>query len=357
MLDVFHVAEATYLNLIENNNQNMLENIKSRFHYKPSKLPKYGLLYFDHLQGEYCLVAPLITDQEDKKRLDEIQNKRETESVTWDDIYSYELTILKYQDFETLKSKIWSLRNRYRHVAGQSEYDEYLASKAVNLATINRETSLPELRTDYTYLLREFSLLYSFMAVREGLKDRLLKIVALLTIGFFLFAILIIALTPLYNLKIGTGYGYPLNLDSGLFTLCVVAFAGMTGAFVSMQQRIQTAPSQSDPLYNLSMLTHGWLGIFLSPLSGAIFALILYMFFAGGLLRGSIFPIIATDFNNNNIIPLANFLNTTGPLGGLNYALLVIWSFIAGFAERFVPDKLNKLVTKDETEKAKQAKE
>jgi hypothetical protein len=340
---------------MENHKQTMLENIKNKFQRKSSKFPEYRLLYFDHLHGEYCLFAPLITDEEDKKRLDEIQNKRETESVTWDDIYSYALTLLKYQDFETLKSKVWSLRNRYRHVAGQSEYDEYLASKAVDLAKISNETSLAELRTDYTYLLREFCLLYSFMAAREGLRDRLLKRGALLTIGFFLFALLIIALTPVYNNKIGIKYEYPLNLESGLFTLCVVAFAGMAGAFVSMQQRIQTAPNQGDPLYNLSMLTHGWFGIFLSPLSGAIFALILYMFFAGGLLKGTIFPYIYTDFSSTSIIPLANFLQTTGPQGGNNYALLIIWSFIAGFAERFVPDKLNKLITKDETEKAKQA--
>lgn len=337
---------------MENDKQNMLENIKNKFQRKSLKSPEYGLLYFDLLHGEYCLLVPLISDQEDKKRLDEIQNKRKNESITWDDIYSYELTLLKYQDFETLKSKVWSLRNRYRHVAGQSEYDEYLASKAVNLATTNRETGLAELRIDYTYLLREFCLLYSFMAAREGLRDRLLKRGALLTVGLFLFALLIIALTPLYNNKIGNQYGYILNIDSGLFTLCVVVFAGMTGAFVSMQQRIQTAPNQGDPLYNLSTLTHGWFGIFLSPLSGAIFALILYMFFAGGLLNGGIFPFFKTDISNK-IIPLAEFLQTTGPNAGFDYAKLLVWSFIAGFAERFVPDKLNKLVNIAETEKPK----
>ncbi|MDQ3132442.1 MAG: hypothetical protein M3Q99_16970 [Acidobacteriota bacterium] len=345
---------------MENDKQNMLENIESKFQRKTLKFPEYGLLYFDHLHGEYCLLISLITDEEDKKRLDEIHTKRKTESVTWDDIYSYELILLKYQNFDTLKSKVWSLRNRYRHIAGQIEYDQYLASKAIDLATINRENGLAELRTDYTYLLREFCLLYSFMAAREGLRDRLLKRGALLTVGFLLFAVLVGILIPVFNNIVGDTYD--INLSPGFISLIVVVFAGMTGAFVSMQQRIQSAPSQGDPLYNLSMLTHGWFGIFLSPLSGAIFALILYMFFAGGLITGSIFPVVRTvpfvPCGENCVtanIGLVNFLNNTGPNAGLGYALLLIWSFIAGFAERFVPDKLNKLVTKDEKEKASQA--
>jgi hypothetical protein len=37
----------------------------------------------------------------------------------------------------------------------------------------------------------------------------------------------------------------------------------------------------------------------------------------------------------------------TGPASGISYALLIIWSFLAGFAERLVPDTLNRLVQKN----------
>jgi len=45
---------------------------------------------------------------------------------------------------------------------------------------------------------------------------------------------------------------------------------------------------------------------------------------------------------------IRGFLTSTGPADGISYALLIIWSFIAGFAERLVPDTLNRLVTKNE---------
>src|SRR5262245_43076709 len=218
-------------------------------------------------------------------------------------------------------------------------------------------------------------------------------------------------------------------------------FAGMVGALVSMQQRSQAAPCDGGSIHNFANLTHGGLGIFLSPISGGIFAALLYLMFASGLLKGTFFPQITTlnvpcpapstsatptptlptianagtptnagtaasaasngdtdrtaaarpdktanagsaaatpdkaanaaatpdsaadqrrqqqppaqeqdaqqRQNGSSLIALLHeFLSQTGPCGGNNYALLVIWAFIAGFAERLVPDALNRLIAK-----------
>src|SRR5262245_36397282 len=71
-------------------------------------------------------------------------------------------------------------------------------------------------------------------------------------------------------------------------------FAGMVGALVSMQQRSQAAPCDGGSIHNFANLTHGGLGIFLSPISGGIFAALLYLMFASGLLKGTFFPQITT---------------------------------------------------------------
>jgi hypothetical protein len=70
-----------------------------------------------------------------------------------------------------------------------------------------------------------------------------------------------------------------------------------------------------------------------SAISGAVFAGVLYMLFAAGLVQGKLFPTIpglgvsTKDFTED-------------------FAKLLIWCFIAGFAERFVPDTLDHLVAR-----------
>ena len=92
---------------------------------------------------------------------------------------------------------------------------------------------------------------------------------------------------------------------------------------------------------------------------------LLFILFAGGILKGSVFPTIETAGTKveqpaaegatpaatpaaSGILQAEDFLRQTGPKDGISFALLMIWSFIAGFAERLVPDTLNRLVAKTE---------
>jgi hypothetical protein len=100
--------------------------------------------------------------------------------------------------------------------------------------------------------------------------------------------------------------------------------------------RLHDLPLFNDPVVNFLSLKYGRLSIYFNPVSGAIFAVILYFILVGRMISGTIFPKINSD---------AGIFYLTPPLSGCeDYAKLFVWAFISGFAERFVPDTLDRLI-------------
>lgn len=389
-----------------------------------SVVPDYALLFFDHLYSEYLALKPRITQPQVLALLDSLHEKRVNCGLTWSDIYTFDLALVDERPLENLIRKAYDARSKYRSIAGQKEYDEYLASKPPDLTAIlirpnalqpdqdeelitSPPTSPPDfqspppdttmqphvpgsaeivqrvLRADIRYLLNKFYLYYAMLPMREGLREQLTKRAFWWTVGI-LVVIGILALASLGGLKIFASDKFSQVFDvTAVFgiTVASVACAGIVGGCVSMLQRIQSAPTEGDALFNLAALTNGWRGLSLSPLYGAIFASLLFVLFAAGILRGSVFPKIetvgsettqpaaaaATEAGPNpsasptptpapaptatptsRVLQVKDFLKETGPKDGVSFALLMIWSFIAGFAERLVPDTLNRLVAKTE---------
>ncbi|HWN11782.1 MAG TPA: hypothetical protein VNO50_21325 [Pyrinomonadaceae bacterium] len=420
--------------------------------------PDYAMLFFDHLHSEYLALKSGISDPSVIQLLDDLHEKRLGCELTWSDIYSFDLSLVQARPLENLIRKAYDARAKYRSIAGQKEYDEYVASKPPNLPEIQIDPDanppLPKiiieraLRADLEYLLSKVYLYYAILPVRERLRDWLTNRAVLITI----ISVAVLMLGILFNVAVGLRFIFHeyTAVSVPFVTLLTVVSAGIIGGCVSMLQRIQSAPTEGDALFNLAALNSGWKGIFLSPLYGGIFAALLFVLFAAGLLEGSAFPRISTprrapqattNFPRPSASPTASpspsaspgaipsaspsraatisssptlsaspspspttngpvntassgtpkvddgiptpgtealaksspqasptptstppaegltrfpvlgvedFLKHTGPSDGTSYALLIIWSFIAGFAERLVPDTLNRLVTKNE---------
>ncbi|HEX8144794.1 MAG TPA: hypothetical protein VF553_19650 [Pyrinomonadaceae bacterium] len=379
---------------------------RSKSLFSEKIVSRYTYAYFDHLQSEYHRIALTMEDEKSRKikeRLAPIIKRREDRELSWDDVYTFDLETLDLLSDEDLVRKAYDMRSKYRSIAGARDYDAYIASKPPDLTTLQLESIRKDgekasvatevLRADVRYLLGQFYLHYSLMPLREELRDELTRRArkwTLIFMGFFgLLAILSLILIGRLQATVG-------GVVSS--TVGVVVFAGIMGGCVSMLQRIQSAPNEGDALYNLAALSHGWKGISLSPLYGAIFAMLLYVLFTADILQGVVFPRIVTlnaASSSTNMghastqgqsantppahEPSAAVANTasssaasdpsssptpapaptpaakslpfadTGPVDGKAYALLVIWSFIAGFAERLVPDTLNRLVTKNQS--------
>src|SRR5689334_19827747 len=101
-----------------------------------SVVPKYALLFFDHLYSEYLALRSKITDAQVITLLDSLHDKRANCQLTWSDIYTFDLALIDERPLENLIRKAFDARAKYRSIAGQKEYDEYLASKPPDLTAI-----------------------------------------------------------------------------------------------------------------------------------------------------------------------------------------------------------------------------
>ena len=146
----------------------MLERFKASFTRRDAQqeklLPGYGLSYFDNLYGEYRSLPAERVIPEVKAIVDEILMTKQNASLTWDDLYTFDLLLARLQPPEKLARKVWHLRSRYRDVAGLREYEAYLASKPPDLAGRAEEL---DLRAHIEYLLRELHLRYAIRPFRE----------------------------------------------------------------------------------------------------------------------------------------------------------------------------------------------
>lgn len=131
--------------------------------------------------------------------------------------------------------------------------------------------------------------------------------------------------------------------------LMVVAMAGALGGFVSALRRLYTFQRvfPSDFFTNWHRVNL-YLVIYslIPPLVGAIAASTLYVIFASGLVKGDMFP--AFHLSDATRLPddFNNFVNNWQPIEPADYAKAIVWAFIAGFSERFVPDILERLSNK-----------
>jgi hypothetical protein len=433
------------------------------------------IVYFEHLVSEYSTVKARVADADDLETIDRLNEKRKKDDLSWNDLYTLELILAKYRPREQLRSKVIQLRNDYRSVAGQQEYDEYIASKPQNLLEppdpknppdANEEELSHLLREDIKDLLGRLFLLYEILPVREAELKRLTWRAAKICLGAMVVLFIVVTLMFIYD----TGINNWREWRIPSLTVFVVVVAGAMGGFVSALQRIQRPPSGGDSFYNLARLYYASYSVFIAPITGGIFAILLYLMFTAGVLKGSFFPniytppaayyenmnagkptnsptpapaalppaavqatpsptpqqnrtgrqpnsasgvITADNANvspNSNTGPAANtaagasqsntgsnagananqsqagtaknvnadmgpdtsvtssakptptpaptpvpvatkslgikdFLSQSGPAGGVDYAMLMLWCFIAGFAERFVPDALDRLIS------------
>lgn len=207
-------------------------------------------------------------------------------------------------------------------------------------------------------LLRDTHLRYA--ARRSERVARRIVAMRLARLGLILMVLIAAVLFVLgigweYGGKAGKSYyiGYHLLAK---YNLAVCLFFGLLGAYLSRLIAFQNGSA------NLSFddLENGYAPhfIFVRMLVGGLCALVVYFIIAGQLIGGELFPAPATGetsgfgelwltYDRHDAALNPDGLGYSGPTSG--FAKLIIWCFIAGFSERFLPDHLSALEAKSKS--------
>ena len=241
-------------------------------------------------------------------------------------------------------SKAWSVRQSYRSIVSSDLREKYDATKPPSLEDWSPH-NIARVRSDMEDLVSGLHWWYVNAFRKEGslrtLKYELLR-VTLLGLGV---CILVTACLP-YDSSPTDFMAVMAPVEVMLYVL----YAGFLGAVASTVRRIQPvaeAPiASSDPLIKSSAIDQGHVGVYLSIALGAVFALVLYLILGTGIDK-SLVPLAPTlrlkacAAASDDCTIYCYFLGLL-PVGAVDFAKLLVWSFIAGFSERFVPDILDR---------------
>lgn len=341
---------------------------------------------FRRLEGLYqALPADVRTRPENRVAAAEFEAQRQrlegwvdpvtcnfTRNDAPDFVHNLHLAFVQISTPDYLHFSIQSLESDYRQAVGPTAYEAYLAAIMRRQPAAGTHADPAEheriLRAEVTYLVNETRRLQLLKQHAECTRQNLLKaafrswwlnvIPLLAVIVAFLFcaswvnrateANSSLPASENWSVDFATRHllvpaassGSPQPTYTSLYKtmmaaalLALVGIAGATGGMMSVIQRVQAGLPDSDPGTDLRELSHSETAVFFAPVTGVIFAIVLSLFFAGGVLSGTLFPNV-NDGGTGWFFTLYD---------GKAMGLWLLWGFLAGFSERLVPDALDNL--------------
>ncbi|GEM_PF-3012093 len=82
--------------------------------------------------------------------------------------------------------------------------------------------------------------------------------------------------------------------------------------------------------------------IYVSPLVGGIFSIVLYLLFMSNILQGTLFPAFSPVMQQG-YDSFKLFAHVANPATNQDAAKAIVWAFIAGFSEGLVPNFIDKI--------------
>lgn len=295
---------------------------------KDEFFPERAIAYFDQLREQY----ELLLDDTKKVAPKTVTSLLATvaqypNQITWSRIFALQSAYFYALPDDRLLDELRILRDRYRGVVGIESYRSYMLQGETDV----HKLTPAQMRSELLALAERLRYVFTFVPHRERVRTKLVKDAAWLTVGVNVVGQVVSVILLKMNINVPT--------------ILLVIFAGVLGGFLSVQQRLQRSDA-SDPLLKEMQLRAGWFSVvILAPVSGAVFALVLYWIFIARFLQGGVFPEFVGSFHpvTGEDLSWKRFIAQCSPNSVADYGKLLVWSFIAGFAERFVPNVLSRL--------------
>lgn len=126
--------------------------------------------------------------------------------------------------------------------------------------------------------------------------------------------------------------------------IMVIFFTGAVGAVVNNYYRLAALTTNNNALQNINKENLITIQMYVSMLMSGILAFVCYTLFLSGLVQGSLFPVFARL--DLYYINMGDLLLSVKPVTNIDTTKAILWAFIAGFSEKFVPNIIDTLAKK-----------
>lgn len=236
------------------------------------------------------------------------------------------------------------LQNRYSVAVGPSAYGRYL--QGVPTDVFKDQVKLKAELQTLSYRLR---LAYAITHLRDEKMARIRWACFWMILASLLILVGLVAIEEDYQ------QSFP------LVNFIFVALVGLIGALTSIARRahqiLSSGPLEDDPIIQASALQQGVASLFIAGLTGPVFALVILLLFMFSPVNLGDLKALTPEFTRippphyANVPDFSVFQYVYWLKGEFDAAKLLLWAFVAGFAEQFVPDVLDRF-TKPEGKKA-----